>query len=222
VAWGRRETPGADFNAGRHRWLFGFWTASCAPASLSLALFRERGSKYLPGRVLRAALQAQRLTHVESLYAPQMGEVKRFRRAPRISIWPGRRGAEGGRPAELVPPGAVARFSFEPSRALGACPACYPVGRSALAAVAEFCVRLRGRSDQPAHESGYTHWFRKVKRFRRGPSRGLASLEPLSLGLHGGCGSRRLDSCRISPTYRGASSAVGCPGRAAAWARRRE
>jgi hypothetical protein len=67
-----------------------------------------------------------------------------------------RRGAEGGRPAELLTPGAVARFSFEPPRALGpSLPWYSSLEESPGSSEAERCDRLRGRSDQPASDLAY-------------------------------------------------------------------
>jgi hypothetical protein len=92
-----------------------------------------------------------------------------------------RRGAEGGRPAELLTPGAVARFSFEPPRALGpSLPWYSSLEESPGSSEAERCDRLRGRSDQPAWDLAYPPKKGGVKQFPCCIS-GHSTLRPLQL-----------------------------------------
>ena len=65
------------------------------------------------------------------------------------------------RPAEKVTPGAVARFSFEPSRSLGPYPPwCSSLEESPGSSRAERCDQLCGRSDQPAWGLAYAPQMR--------------------------------------------------------------
>jgi len=100
-------------------------------------------------RVLQATPRAERPARIGGLYPPRMrGAVSRITSG---GMEVRRRWANMRRPTGLIPPGAVALFSIRPSRSLGARSG-FGSSRSPErgVAVAEFCKRLRGRSDQPA------------------------------------------------------------------------
>ena len=115
------------------------------PSLKAAASFREAESyDRLYGR--------QRPARVRITLRSSTGEVKRNQRAPRITMCKERRGSDARRPTQESTPGAVALFSFEPSRALWpSLPWRSCLKESPGPGEAERFDQLRGRSDQPAH-----------------------------------------------------------------------